>query len=516
MAATSKGDSAERSSTTSPSSASPSSRSGSDSESGSAAKRSASVTLSSGISTSADELGERGRAAELQLEAGPGLLEAGEGVAGVHRQADGAAGVGDAAGDGLADPPRGVGGELEALAPVELLDGVHEAEVALLDEVEQRQARRLVLLGDRHHETQVRLHEGALGVLALADGAPQLALACRREVTSASSSRPTGGAGLDGLGEADLVVLGEQRVLPDVGEVETDEVFLVAFDALLGHCTPRDSLRRRERCRRPPSATLRRFDNCVGLSTIPVRSRAPTLGLLPRRGPPRGEPPLRAVGDRRFPDPPGPRPRRRGRRRSSPPPPTSIPARHRAGGPGGAVHRGAGRRSARRGRCRASDGPRTRWWTAPSRGGRCTPPANRGRSTRCTTTSFSSVRSGPSATACDCSASRAQPGRGTDQGIGSGRRGREQLEPPLGPPAGMLGLLGDQRLDVELGDLRHPPTEQPEEHLLDPAVPTQPLPRPRRPRGLRRVRQPTMTGRSRGGLRPWAEATGAPGDAQPS
>ncbi len=76
---------------------------------------------------------------------------------------------------------------------------------------------------------------------------------------------------------------------------------------------------------------------------------------------------------------------------------------------------------------------------------------------------------------------RAQPGRGTDQGIGSGRRGREQLEPPLGPPAGMLGLLGDQRLDVELRDLRHPPTEQAEEHLLDPAVPTQPLPRPRRP-----------------------------------
>ncbi len=52
MAATSNGDSAERSSTTSPSSASPSSRSGSESESGSAAKRSASVTLSSGISTS--------------------------------------------------------------------------------------------------------------------------------------------------------------------------------------------------------------------------------------------------------------------------------------------------------------------------------------------------------------------------------------------------------------------------------------------------------------------------------
>ena len=38
-----------------------------------------------------------------------------------------------------ADPPGRVE-ELEAFAPVELLDGVHQAEVALLDEVEQRKA----------------------------------------------------------------------------------------------------------------------------------------------------------------------------------------------------------------------------------------------------------------------------------------------------------------------------------------------------------------------------------------
>src|SRR5437588_842304 len=83
---------------------------------------------------------ERGRPPQLQLQPGPGLLEAGEGVAGVDGQADGAARVGDAPGDGLADPPRGVGGELEALAPVELLDGVHQAQVPLLDEVEERKS----------------------------------------------------------------------------------------------------------------------------------------------------------------------------------------------------------------------------------------------------------------------------------------------------------------------------------------------------------------------------------------
>ncbi len=42
-------------------------------------------------------------------------------------------------------------------------------------------------------------------------------------------------ARLDGLGESDLVVLREQRVLPDVGEIETDEVFVVAVDAVFGH-----------------------------------------------------------------------------------------------------------------------------------------------------------------------------------------------------------------------------------------------------------------------------------------
>ena len=41
--------------------------------------------------------------------------------------------------------------------------------------------------------------------------------------------------GLDGLRQADFVVLGQQRVLPDVGEVETDEVFVVTVDAIFGH-----------------------------------------------------------------------------------------------------------------------------------------------------------------------------------------------------------------------------------------------------------------------------------------
>ena len=48
-------------------------------------------------------------------------------VAGVDRKPDRTGRVVDAPPDGLADPPGGVGGELEALAPVKLLDGVDQA-----------------------------------------------------------------------------------------------------------------------------------------------------------------------------------------------------------------------------------------------------------------------------------------------------------------------------------------------------------------------------------------------------
>jgi hypothetical protein len=94
----------------------------------------------------------------------------------VDGQADGTSGVGDAPGDRLPDPPRRVGGELEALAPVELLHRVHQAQVPLLDEVEKGETRRLVLLGDRDDKPKVRLHERALCLLTLGDVAAQLPL----------------------------------------------------------------------------------------------------------------------------------------------------------------------------------------------------------------------------------------------------------------------------------------------------------------------------------------------------
>ena len=70
---------------------------------------------------------------------------------------------------------------LKPLRQSNFVDGVHQPEVAVLDEVEQRQPRCLILLGDRDDETQVGLDELALGLLAVPGGAAQFTSAGRRD-----------------------------------------------------------------------------------------------------------------------------------------------------------------------------------------------------------------------------------------------------------------------------------------------------------------------------------------------
>ena len=78
-------------------------------------------------------------------------------------------------------------------------------------------------------------------------------------------------ARFDRLGETDLVVLGQQRVLPDVGEVETNEVFVIAINAIFGHggsFVP---------SRRGPVSSGRGTRSQAGnVLTIPTRSSPPT------------------------------------------------------------------------------------------------------------------------------------------------------------------------------------------------------------------------------------------------
>jgi len=67
----------------------------------------------------------------------------------VDGDADRARLIGDRARDCLPDPPRGIGRELVAAAVLELIDRLHQTDIAFLDQVEELQAPVGVFLGNR-------------------------------------------------------------------------------------------------------------------------------------------------------------------------------------------------------------------------------------------------------------------------------------------------------------------------------------------------------------------------------
>src|SRR6059036_68068 len=99
-----------------------------------------------------------GLAAEFLDELARGPDELVDRLDHVHGDADRAGLVGDGARDRLPDPPGRVGRKLITTPIFELIDRLHEADVAFLDEVEELQPAVRVLLGDGDDEPQVRLH----------------------------------------------------------------------------------------------------------------------------------------------------------------------------------------------------------------------------------------------------------------------------------------------------------------------------------------------------------------------
>src|SRR5262249_60986702 len=99
--------------------------------------------------------------------------------------------------DRLADPPGRVGRKLEAHAVVELLDRADQAEVSLLDQVEERDSGARVVARDRHDEAPVRLDQLALRLLVALILAP---------------------------GELAPLLPGEQRAVSDLADIEPQRV----------------------------------------------------------------------------------------------------------------------------------------------------------------------------------------------------------------------------------------------------------------------------------------------------
>ena len=180
-----------------PNSDSSSSPTGFSSETGACAERLIESTSSGSMPGDLGDLVGGGLAAQLGDELALGAADLVELLDDVDGDADRARLVGERARDRLADPPGRVGRELEALAVVELLRGAHQAERALLDQVQERQPLVAVVLGDRDDEAQVRLDH----------------LLLRVEV-----------AALDALGEVDLLLGGQQADLADVLEEQLQRV----------------------------------------------------------------------------------------------------------------------------------------------------------------------------------------------------------------------------------------------------------------------------------------------------
>jgi hypothetical protein len=114
---------------------------------------------------------------------------------------------------------------------------VHQPEVALLHEVEEGEPRRLVLLGNRDHQPQVGLDELPPGALAPLGRLLELAALAALDAAGLLELGARVPARVDVLGQAGLVVLGEELVAADLVELDPDEVLVVALGALcdLGH-----------------------------------------------------------------------------------------------------------------------------------------------------------------------------------------------------------------------------------------------------------------------------------------
>ena len=110
---------------------------------------------------------------------------------------DGSGLIGNGPGNGLPNPPGGVGGELVALGIVELVNRLQKAQIALLHQIQQLHAPAHIALGDGNHQTQICLGHLLLGLLVALRHSP---------------------------GDLQLLLLAQQGNLSDFLEVHPDRV----------------------------------------------------------------------------------------------------------------------------------------------------------------------------------------------------------------------------------------------------------------------------------------------------
>ena len=83
----------------------------------------------------------------------------------VHRNTDRPRLIRNGSGDGLTDPPCGVGGEFITLAVIKLFNRLDQTQISLLDQIQKQHAAADIALGDADHQTQVSLGQTLLRIL---------------------------------------------------------------------------------------------------------------------------------------------------------------------------------------------------------------------------------------------------------------------------------------------------------------------------------------------------------------
>ena len=193
----------------------------------------------------------------------------------MHGQANGPRLVGERARHRLANPPHGIRREARPPPRLEFPHGVQQTQVALLDEVEEREAAVQIAAGHAHDQAEVRLGQAALGGgLARLDTPGKLLLLVGREerdlgdvaeIEGEKLAAPGGGLGLF-LVPGQLGRVPRQECLEGLARVvEVYEVGARGVTAWLIHCLCRPPrgpgptrragrARRRAEARRAPGA----------------------------------------------------------------------------------------------------------------------------------------------------------------------------------------------------------------------------------------------------------------------
>src|SRR5579862_9616876 len=110
----------------------------------------------------------------------------------VGRQPDESSGIRQSPEHPLKDPPRRVRGKLVSPAGIEFFSGPQEPQVAVLDEIDEREAAMLEALRDGHHEPQICTDEESDAAIVLGGDRPDLLGNARPQPLSAAlgSRRP--------------------------------------------------------------------------------------------------------------------------------------------------------------------------------------------------------------------------------------------------------------------------------------------------------------------------------------